>query len=70
MELSRHIGDSFFALYDHSSVEDRRIIAAIFGRPSFDVSLPAARLRAEVEGPKAKEANQPPQTTRAFGPRV
>jgi hypothetical protein len=58
MELSHHLGDSFFALYDHSSIEDRRIIATIFGRPSFDVSLPGLRLRAEVEGTKTKKVNQ------------
>lgn len=63
MELSHHLGDSLFALYDRSSVDDRRIIAAIFGRPSFDVSLTAARLRAEVERPKTKEANQIPEPT-------
>jgi hypothetical protein len=58
MELSRRIGDSFFALYQRASLEDRRIIAAIFGRPTFDVSLPAERLRAEIEGPQSRGANE------------
>jgi hypothetical protein len=62
LDMSHQLGVSFFALYDQSSIEDRRIIASIFGRPSFDVSLPAARLRVEVEGTK-KKANQMPEPT-------